>query len=64
MKPTVRISVLHDKWEPIRLHLKAMKVRHGPFNRNWRHYVVELELNENQLLMLSMHGDVEIHKLQ
>jgi len=64
MQPNVRIEVAHDKWEPIRLHLKSMKLRHGPFHRNWKVYTVELELTENQLLMLQLHGDIIIHHLQ
>lgn len=63
-KPNVQIQVALDKWEPIRLHLKAMNIRHSPFHRNWRNYVTKLEANENQLLMLRLHGDIVVEMLQ
>ena len=63
MKPNIQIMVPHAHWDPIRIQLKTMKVRHGPFHRNWRQYVVELEANENQILMLQLHGTVEIKML-
>ena len=63
MKPTIRIEVSHDKWDAIRRQIKIMKVRHSPFHRNWKNYTVELEANENQILMLQLHGDIIIYNI-
>jgi hypothetical protein len=58
-KPTVEIIVKNEHWDDIRKYIKTLNIRHGPFLTTWKGYIVKLQVNENQELLLAMNGNIQ-----
>lgn len=64
MLPTVMVSVPTHAWKDAIQFIRKMNIRHGPFNYSQIYgYEFVLEASENQILMLTLHGDIDVKKI-